>query len=104
MLSTGGIYAPTIRYKDGTFYIACTNVIHEGTKEDVAENFVVSTRDIWAGEWSDPIYFDFKGIDPSILFDDDGKTYIQASAGPGPWTTINQFEVDLATGKKLSEE
>ncbi|KAL1959812.1 hypothetical protein VTO42DRAFT_957 [Malbranchea cinnamomea] len=61
-------------------------------------------RDIWSNEWSDPVYFDFKGIDPSIFFDDDGRAYIQGSAAPGPMTKIHLFEIDLQTGKKLSEE
>ncbi|KAH7156200.1 glycosyl hydrolase [Dactylonectria macrodidyma] len=102
MLATGGLYAPTIRYHQGTFYVVCTNIIHPGG-DDVSENFIVTTKDIWEGVWSDPIYFDFKGIDPSILFDD-GKTYIQGSAAPGPFTKINLFEIDLSTGKKLSDE
>ncbi|KAK7403757.1 hypothetical protein QQX98_010449 [Neonectria punicea] len=54
-------------------------------------------------QWSDPVYFDFKGIDPSILFGGD-KAYIHGSASLGSSTKINLFEIDLATGKKLSEE
>ncbi|CAK7198476.1 hypothetical protein SEUCBS139899_001137 [Sporothrix eucalyptigena] len=109
MACTGGLYAPTIRYYNGTFYVVCTNVIHakplEGQEpRDTTENFVVSTRDIWAGEWSDLVYFQFSGIDPSLFFDDDGKVYIQGSAAPGPYTKIKQFQIDLATGAALSEE
>ncbi|KAL4984430.1 glycosyl hydrolase [Aspergillus falconensis] len=105
MLATGGLYAPTIRYHDGAFYVVCTNVIHSDGK-DSWENFIASTslQGIWSGQWSDPVYFDFKGIDPSIFIDEDGKTYIQGSAAPGPYTTINMFEVDLETGTKLSDE
>ncbi|KAL6413706.1 xylosidase/arabinosidase [Ilyonectria robusta] len=102
MLMTGGLYAPTIRYRQGTFYLVCTNIVDSGS-DGVSENFIVTTEDVWKGEWSDPVYFDFKGIDPSILFDGD-KAYIQGSAAPGPFTKINLFEVDLTTGKKLSEE
>lgn len=105
MLSTGGLYAPTIRYQNGTFYIVCTNVIHDDSSDDSkTENFVVSSSNIWSNEWSDAVYFDFDGIDPSIFFDDNGRAYIQGSAGPGPMTKIHLFEVDLKTGKKLSEE
>ena len=68
-----------------------------------AENFIISTTDIWTGRWSDPVYFDFEGIDPSLLFDD-GKVYVQGSRGPGPKTRIQQFEVDITTGEKLSDE
>lgn len=105
MLSNGGLYAPTIRYQNGTFYIVCTNIIHDRSSDDgKPENFIVSSRNIWSNEWSDAIYFDFNGIDPSIFFDDSGRAYIQGSAGPGPMTKLHLFEVDLKTGKKLSEE
>jgi beta-xylosidase len=102
---TGGLYAPTIRHHEGIFYVVCTNILHEdGSPEDTLQNFIVSTKDIWSNEWSNPVYFDFHGIDPSIFFDDDGKCYIQGSASPGPMTTINLFGIDLETGKKLSDE
>lgn len=99
MPSTGGLYAPTLRYDDGVFYIACTNAVcGPGDIYAKKENFIISTRDIWKGGWSDPVYFEFDGIDPSITFDE-GRVYVQASAGK-----IIQFELNLATGKRLSEE
>ncbi|KAF2003199.1 glycoside hydrolase family 43 protein [Amniculicola lignicola CBS 123094] len=105
LLATGGLYAPTIRYYGGVFYIVCTNVVHRNRLgSDTTENFIISTGDIWANDWSDPVYFDFKGIDPSLFRDDDGKVYLHGSGGTGPGTTINLFEIDLVTGKKLSEE
>lgn len=105
LVGSGGLYAPTIRHHQGTFYVVCTNVIRaEGKNRDATENFIVSTDDIWSGTWSDPVYFDFEGIDPSLLFDDDGKVYLQGSGGIGPGTTINLFEIDVKTGEKLSEE
>ncbi|KAL2212460.1 hypothetical protein CC79DRAFT_421158 [Sarocladium strictum] len=106
MLAAGGLYAPTIRHRGGVFYVICTNVIRanaEMTKEE-SENFIVSCTDIWKCQWSDAVPVDFAGIDPSLFWDDDGKVYFQGSRGPGPHTKINQFQIDLATGKKLSEE
>ncbi|KAI5242849.1 hypothetical protein E4T43_04578 [Aureobasidium subglaciale] len=107
MLATGGLFAPTIRHdtRSGKTYIINTNVVHpEDGGEDIPHNFVVETNDIWSDNWSDPVYFEFFGIDPSIFWDDDGKAYICGSRGPGPMTTISLFEADLSTGKKLSEE
>ena len=49
--SSGGIYAPTIRYHDGRFYMVTTNVTDRG-------HFYVWTDDP-AGEWSDPIWVQF---------------------------------------------
>lgn len=70
-------------------------------------NFYVTTKDIWSSEWSDPIWFDFSGIDPSLFFDDDGKVYIQGSWRPSNLLDlkchISQFEVDIETSKALSE-
>ena len=51
--SSGGIFAPTIRYHDGTFYMVTTNVTGGG-------HFYVSTQDP-AGEWSEPIWYDQGG-------------------------------------------
>ncbi|KAJ4245233.1 hypothetical protein NW762_014103 [Fusarium torreyae] len=105
LLATGDLYAPTIRHHNGTFYIVCTNaLVHMAKASNDKHNFILSTTDIWASSWSDPVYFDFEGIDPDILFNDDGKVYITGSATPGPWTRINCFEVDVNNGKRLSEE
>ncbi|RSL53254.1 hypothetical protein CEP54_010510 [Fusarium duplospermum] len=103
----GGLYAPTIRYHQGTFYIVCTNVIHsrsQASTESGHQSFILSTTDIWADEWSDPVFYDFNGIDTSLFWDDDGRVYLIGASGPPPETMIRQFEIDLKTGKKLSEE
>jgi beta-xylosidase len=106
LVATGGLYAPTIRYHKGTFYVVCTNVVHQsldGSNNEL-QNFIVSTTDIYASKWSDPVYFDFYGIDPSLFFDTDGKAYLCGSRSPGPETKITLFEIDVNTGKKSTEE
>lgn len=45
---SGGIFAPTIRYYDGVFYMVTTNITDGG-------NFYVHTRDPF-GPWSEPIW------------------------------------------------
>lgn len=63
-----GLFAPTIRYYDGTYYVICTNVTYGG-------NFIVTAKDP-AGPWSEPYYIKgADGIDPSLFFDNDGKCY-----------------------------
>lgn len=63
-----GLFAPTMRYHDGTYYVICTNVSFGG-------NYVVTAKNP-AGPWSDPYYLQgADGIDPSLFFDDDGKCY-----------------------------
>ena len=63
-----GIFAPSIRFFDGIFYMITTNVFRGG-------NFVVTATDP-AGPWSEPHYIEgAAGIDPSLFFDDDGSCY-----------------------------
>jgi alpha-N-arabinofuranosidase len=69
-----GVFAPDISYHDGLFYIVNTCV-------DCKGNFVITAKDP-KGPWSDPVWFDFEGIDPSIFWDTDGKAYIVNNGAP----------------------
>ena len=86
------IYAPTIRYHEGTFYVVVTNVTG-----DNHGNFIVTATDP-AGEWSEPIPLPFAGIDPSLFFDDDGKVYYLGTDGG-----IYLSQLDIATGEAIGE-
>jgi len=96
--SSKGIYAPTLRYHDGTFYMVTT---HMG--RGYGHHFYVTAKDP-SGPWSDPIWIEQYGIDPSFFFDDDGKVYFttngKADAPNG--LGIYQSELDLKNGCKLS--
>jgi beta-xylosidase len=103
----GGLMAPSIRYHNGTFYIVCTNVSHNHDDFSLPndyQNFILSTTNIWSNEWSDPVFYDFYGIDTSLFWDDDGRSYLIGAASPAPASKIKQFEIDVKTGEKLSEE
>ncbi len=64
-----GIYAPAIRYHHGIFYVTSTLV-------DVGGNFVVTATSA-SGPWSNPVWIpQINGIDPSLFFDKNGKSYI----------------------------
>src|SRR4051812_10625409 len=66
---SGGLFAPTIRFYKGLFYITCTNTSHGG-------NFIITAKNP-KGPWSDPVFLpNVKDIDPSLFFDDNGKAYI----------------------------
>lgn len=86
----GGIYAPTIRYNDGTFYMITTNCSSKG-------NFIVYTDDLSKG-WSDPVWLEQQGIDPSLYFED-GHCYMVSNPSDCIWLC----EIDPKTGKQLSE-
>lgn len=93
--SSGGIFAPTIRYHDGRFYMVTTNAC-------TWKNFYVYTDDIH-GPWSDPIEVDQGGIDPSLLFDGP-HTYFLSNGGSGDGREgIVQCEIDIRTGRRLTE-
>jgi len=65
---SSGLFAPTIRWHEGVFYVICTNISHGG-------NFIVSAQNP-EGPWSEPCYIEgADGIDPSLFFDEDGKCY-----------------------------
>ncbi|CAE7939994.1 xylB [Symbiodinium necroappetens] len=81
--SEDGIQAPSLRYKDGTFYIITTCVYRPpGTDEGTCTNFIITASDIH-GPWSDPHVIEgAPGIDPDIFFDDDGKAWYVGTAAP----------------------
>ncbi len=85
-----GIYAPTIRYNDGTFYMITTNVGNGG-------NFMVTAKDP-RGPWSEPIWLKQQGIDPSLYFEN-GKCYMVSN----PDNTITLCEINPQTGEQLTE-
>lgn len=87
--SWGGIYAPTIRYNDGTFYMITTNTTNGG-------NFFVYTEDP-SGEWSDPVWLEQGGIAPSLYFED-GHCYMVSNPDDGIWLC----EIDPKSGKTLA--
>jgi len=100
---SSGVYAPAIEYneKNQTFYIINTVVGGIG-------NFIVKTKDPFKS-WSEPIKLpEVKGIDPSLFFDDDGKSYIVCSqASPAPkWSghsVIWMHEFDAVNDKASAD-
>jgi xylan 1,4-beta-xylosidase len=100
---SAGMYAPTIRYYDGTFYVVCTLVGGIG-------NFYVSAKDP-QGPWSEPVQLrGVGGIDPSFFFDDDDKCYVTNCDEPvgqakyNGHRTIRLQEVDLEQKRPVGEK
>lgn len=85
-----GIYAPTIRYHEGTYYMITTNVGNGG-------NFMVTATDP-QGPWSEPIWLKQQGIDPSLYFEGD-KCYMVSNPGDAIWLC----EINPKTGEQLTE-
>jgi len=85
-----GIFAPTIRFHSGTFYMITTMMGGKG-------NFYVTAKDP-AGPWSDPVWLDRTWMDPSLFFDDDGIVYYTRH-DDGRNGRIVQSVLDIESGK-----
>ncbi len=99
-----GLFAPTIRYHHGIYYIICTLI-------DKGGNFVITANNP-KGPWSNPVWLkEVNGIDPSLFFDDNGKAYILFNSIPpnnislhDGHRTIRMFEFDAVKLKVTGEE
>ncbi|HEY5955465.1 MAG TPA: glycoside hydrolase family 43 protein, partial [Polyangiaceae bacterium] len=91
--SSGGLYAPTIRYHHGKFYVVCTNM-------HLQRNFIVRARRP-QGPWSEPLWIDREGFDPSLFFDDTGEVYFTRDGQGADFDhpQIFQAKIDVSTGK-----
>lgn len=97
---SAGIFAPTLRWHGGTFYLITTNMT-------TGENFFCTATDP-AGPWSDPVVLGgVGGIDPSLFWDEDGKAYY---TGTAPWNDprfpepcIVCGQINLTTGRLVGE-
>jgi xylan 1,4-beta-xylosidase len=79
-----GVWAPDLTHAGGRFYLVYTDVKRYG-RTTVAgasgaslrdfHNYLVTSTDI-DGDWSDPVYLNSSGFDPSLFHDDDGKKYL----------------------------
>ena len=72
---SGGVWAPCLSYSDGLFYLVYTDVkTMKGIWRDM-HNYLVTAERV-DGEWSDPIYLNSVGHDPSLFHDDDGRKWL----------------------------
>lgn len=102
--NSNGIFAPTIRYHKGTFYIISTMVGQKG-------NFIITAKDA-SGPWSQPKWIaNAPGIDPSLFWDDDDRCYYTGAGvidGSGKeWPGKNGIwmqEIDPDKGILLGEK
>ncbi|TCD14851.1 glycoside hydrolase family 43 protein [Oricola cellulosilytica] len=69
-----GIWAPCLSYAHGRFWLVYTDVKRlDGNFKD-SHNYV-TTSDAVDGEWTDRIYVNSSGFDPSLFHDDDGRKW-----------------------------
>jgi xylan 1,4-beta-xylosidase len=79
-----GIWAPCLSYADGLFWLIYTDVKRfgrttvggaSGASMRDFHNYLVTSPRI-DGDWSDPVYLNSSGFDPSLFHDDDGRKYL----------------------------
>ncbi|KAK7438643.1 hypothetical protein VKT23_017976 [Stygiomarasmius scandens] len=104
--SDAGVWAPGLRYHNGTFYLtSTTRYVYTSELRLFPRSFYVSTQDIISNDWSDPVYFDFLGYDADLFWDVNDDVYVT-------WSGINnaidkiygiyQSKIDLETGDSLT--
>jgi len=79
-----GVWAPCLTHADGLFHLVYTDVKRYGrtttagvsgaSLRDFHNYLITSTR--IDGEWSDPVYLNSSGFDPSLFHDEDGRKYL----------------------------
>ncbi|UKT63592.1 glycoside hydrolase family 43 protein [Pedobacter mucosus] len=98
-----GLFAPSINFYKGLYYVTCTLIDRQG-------NFVVTAKNP-VGPWSDPVWLpQVKGIDPSLFFDKEKAYIVYNSDAPdnkplySGHRTIRVYEFDPISLKVLGEE
>jgi xylan 1,4-beta-xylosidase len=104
-VDSGGIWAPCLSWHDGVFYLIYTDVKNWRHNYKESHNYMVTAPDIM-GPWSEPIYLNSSGFDPSLFHDDDGRKWLvnmlwdfRAGGVPGYFAGILLQEFDARTKK-----
>jgi xylan 1,4-beta-xylosidase len=74
---SGGVWAPSLSFADGQFWLIYTNVRTCGMGRPFKDIkiFLTTSKDI-LGPWSDPIELNSIGFDPSLFHDDNGRKWL----------------------------
>ena len=107
--ASAGVWAPCLTYSGGLFYLAYTDMKHwsHAAFKD-SPNYITTAPDI-RGPWSDPVYVNSSGFDPSIFHDDDGRKYFlnmewdYRLKGDAQFAGILLTELDAETLAPISE-
>lgn len=89
-----GIWASTIRYRDGIFYLITAYIQWRNWAPKI---LLFTTKNPFEDDWSDPVIIEnpANDIDPDIFWDDDGKVYMAVAAGI--WISEINIETGAAT-------
>ena len=72
-----GIWAPCLTYSEPErlFYLTYSLVLSTATDYFDVDNFLVTAGDV-RGPWSEPVYLNSLGFDPSLFHDEDGRHWL----------------------------
>lgn len=90
-----GYWAPDISYYNGKFYVCATYRLND-TGTVYRKQMIVSSEKP-EGPYSEPVFLDEDGIDPSIFNDDDGKRYMLLNRG------ARIFEINQEATKQIGK-
>jgi xylan 1,4-beta-xylosidase len=69
-----GVWAPCLTHDGTQFWLVYTDVKRKDGSFKDAHNYIVTAPAI-DGPWSDPVYINSSGFDPSLFHDDDGRKW-----------------------------
>lgn len=99
---SGGIWAPCLSHDGEQFHLIYTDVKSWGIREMFKDshNYLVTAPSI-EGPWSDPVYLNSSGFDPSLFHDEDGRKWLlnmvwDHRTGRNPFAGIVLQEYDPA--------
>jgi xylan 1,4-beta-xylosidase len=69
-----GVWAPCLSHDGERFWLVYTDVKRQHGSFKDAHNYIVTAPAI-EGPWSDPVYVNSSGFDPSLFHDDDGRKW-----------------------------
>lgn len=74
---SNGVWAPSLSYADGQFWLIYTNIRTSAMGQPFKDSHVyLITAPSIEGPWSDPVYLNAIGFDPSLFHDEDGRKWL----------------------------
>jgi xylan 1,4-beta-xylosidase len=72
---SSGVWAPCLSYAHGQFWLIFTDVRSMYGAYKDTHNYLITAPSI-DGPWSEPIFLNSSGFDPSLFHDDDGRSWL----------------------------
>lgn len=72
---SAGVWAPSLSYADGLFWLVYSIVRTVDSPYKDVDNLLITAASI-EGPWSDPVFLNASGFDPSLFHDEDGRKWL----------------------------